>query len=116
MLGRIKETDLSVPYRQGGYVYYSRTEKGKQYPIYCRKKGTLEAPEQVMLDLNEMAKGERFMSVADIEVSDDANLLAYTTDNVGIREYRLPVKDLSTGKDFPETVERVSSVAWAADN
>ena len=116
MLGRIKETDLSVPYRQGGYFYYSRTEKGKQYPIYCRKKGSLEATEQVLLDVNEMAKGERFMAVGDIEVSDDGNLLAYTTDNVGFREYRLHVKDLSTGKDFPETVEKVSSVAWAADN
>ena len=116
MLGRIKETDLSVPYRQAGYFYYSRTEKGKQYPIYCRKKGSLEATEQVMLDLNEMATGERFMAVGDLEVSDDGNLLAYTNDKVGFREYRLHVKDLSTGKDFPETVEKVSSVAWAADN
>jgi oligopeptidase B len=116
MLSRIKETDLSVPYRQAGYFYYSRTEKGKQYPIYCRKKGSLEATEQVLLDVNEMAKGERFMAVGDIEVSDDGNLLAYTNDNVGFREYRLHVKDLSTGKDFPETVEKVSSVAWAADN
>jgi oligopeptidase B len=116
MLGRIKETDLSVPYRQAGYFYYSRTEKGKQYPIYCRKKGTLEATEQVLLDVNEMAKGERFMAVGDIEVSDDGNLLAYTNDNIGFREYRLHVKDLSTGKDFPETVEKVASVAWAADN
>jgi oligopeptidase B len=115
MLGRIKETDLSVPYRQGGYFYYSRTEQGKQYPIICRKKG-LDASEQVMLDLNEMARGERFMSVAQAEVSDDGNLLAYTTDNTGFREYRLHVKDLSTGKDLPETVEKVSSVAWAADN
>ncbi len=129
MLGRIKETDLSVPYRQGDFFYYSRTEKGKQYPIYCRKKAgvggpqgsppdspALEAPEQVMLDLNELARGERFMSVAELEVSDDGNLLAYTTDNVGFREYRLHVKDLSTGKDFPESVEKVSSAAWAADN
>lgn len=116
MLGRIKETDLSVPYRQGGHFYYSRTEKGKQYPIYCRRKGSLEASEQVLLDVNELARGERFMAVADLEVSDDGNLLAYTSDNVGFREYRLHVKDLSTGKGFPETVEKVSSVAWAADN
>ncbi len=116
MLGRIKETDLSVPYPKGNYFYYSRTEKGKQYPIYCRRKGSTEAPEEVMLDLNEMAKGERFMAVGDLEVSDDGNLLAYTNDNVGFREYRLHVKDLSTGKDLPETVEKVSSVAWAADN
>ena len=116
MLGRIKETDLSVPYREGGYFYYSRTEQGKQYPIFCRKKGSLEAPEQVMLDVNELAKGEKFMSVGDLEVTDDGNILAYTTDNTGFREYRLHVRDLSTAKDFPETVEKVSSVAWAADN
>ncbi len=116
MLGRIKETDLSVPYRDRGYFYYSRTEQGKQYNIFCRKKGSLEAPEQVTLDLNEMAKGQRFMAVGDQEVADDGNLLAYTTDNTGFREYRLHVRDLSTGKDFPETVEKVSSIAWAADN
>jgi oligopeptidase B len=116
MLGRIKETDLSVPYRDNGYFYYTRTEQGKQYTIYCRKKASLEATEQVMLDLNEMAKGERFMSVSDLEVSDNGNLLAYTTDNTGFREYRLHIRDLSTGKDFAETVEKVSSIAWAADN
>src|SRR6266511_417010 len=128
MLGRIKETDLSVPFRLGEFLYYSRTEKGKQYPIYCRKRaggvggpqgpptGSAEAAEQVMLDLNELARGERFMAVAELEVSDDGNLLAYTTDNVGFREYRLHVKDLSKGKDFPEIVEKVSSAAWAADN
>ena len=116
MLGRIKETDLSVPYRKGGWLYYSRTEKGKQYSIYCRRKPETEAPEHVYLDVNELAKGEKFMSVADQEVSDDGNLLAYTTDNVGFREYKLHVRDLPSGKDFPETVEKVSSVAWAADN
>jgi oligopeptidase B len=116
MLGRIKETDLSVPYREGTYLYYSRTEQGKQYAIYCRKKGNLEAAEQVMLDLNDMAKGQRFMSVGAREVADDGNLLAYTTDNTGFREYTLHVRDLSTGNDFTETVEKVSSVAWAADN
>ncbi|HKA36068.1 MAG TPA: S9 family peptidase [Thermoanaerobaculia bacterium] len=117
MLGRIKETDLSVPFRKGGWLYYSRTEKGKQYPIYCRRKPEVEAPEEIYLDVNELAKGEKFMSVSDLEVSDDATLLAYTTDNVGFREYKLHVKDLSgAGRQFPETVEKVSSVAWAADN
>ena len=76
-LGRIKETDLSVPFRRGGYLYYSRTEKGKQYPIHCRRKGTAEAPEEILLDLNEMAKGERFLSVGLQEPSDDGRLLAY---------------------------------------
>jgi oligopeptidase B len=116
MLGRIKQTDLSVPYRMRGYFYYSRTETGKQYPIYCRKKESLEAPEQVLLDLNEMAKGERFMALGDWDVTDDGTLLAYTTDNTGFRDYTLQVKDLATGKILPEKVERVSSVAWAADN
>jgi oligopeptidase B len=116
MLARIKETDLSVPYRQGAFFYYSRTEKGKQYPIYCRKKESLEAPEQILLDLNEMARGERFMAVGAFEVADDGNLLAYSTDTTGFREYRLHVRDLTTGKDLPESVEKVSSAAWAADN
>ena len=116
MLGRIKETDLSVPYRDGGWFYYSRTEKGQQYPIYCRKKGNLEAPEEVYLDVNALAKGEKFMAVGARSVSDSGNLLAYTTDNTGFRDYTLHVKDLATGKLFPETVARASSVAWAADN
>ena len=116
MLGRIKETDLSVPYRDGGWYYYSRTEKGKQYPIYCRKKGSVEAPEEVYLDVNALAEGEKFMSVGVREVSDDGNLLAYTTDNTGFRDYTLWIKNLATGKLFPEKVARVSSVAWAADN
>src|SRR6266498_5824904 len=86
MLGRIKETDLTVPFRKGDFFYYSRTEKGKQYPIYCRKKGTLDASEEVMLDANELARGEKFFAAGDIEVSDDGNLLAYSTDVTGFRE------------------------------
>ncbi len=116
MLARIKETDLSVPYRDGGWYYYTRTEKGKQYPIYCRKKGNLEAPEQAYLDVNVLAEGERFMAVGDRELTDDGNLLAYTTDNTGFRDYTLWIKDLTTGKRFPESVARVASIAWAADN
>jgi len=116
MLGRIKETDLSVPYRDRGWFYYSRTEKGKSYPIYCRKKGSLDAPEEVMLDVNELARGEKFMSVSFRRVSDDGNLLAYGTDNTGFRDYRLHVRDLKTGKDLPDTADRVTSAAWAADN
>ncbi len=116
MLGRIQETDLSVPYRDGGWYYYLRTEKGKQYPIYCRRKGSLEAPEEIYLDVNDLAKGEKFMAVAVREVSDDGNLLAYTTDNTGFRDYTLRIKDLAGGKLFPEKVARVSSAAWAADN
>ena len=115
MLGRIKQTDLTVPYRMRGYYYYARTETGKQYSIYCRKKGSLDAPEQVLLDLNEMARDQRFMALGDWDVSDDGNYLAFTTDNTGFRDYRMQIKDLGTGTILPESVEKVSSVAWAAD-
>jgi oligopeptidase B len=116
MLGRIKETDVDVPYREGDYFYYSRTEAGKQYPIYCRKKGSLDGQEEVMLDVNEMAKGQKFMAVGARAVSEDGNLLAYTTDNTGFRQYTLGVKDLRTGKVLADHAERVDSVEWAADN
>src|SRR5215472_5234329 len=79
MLGRIKQTDLSVPTRQGGFFYYSRTEEGKQYPIQCRRKGSMEAPEEILLDGNELAKGHSFLGLGAFSVSDDSNLLAYTT-------------------------------------
>ncbi len=116
ILGRIQETDLSVPFRRGHYFYYQRTEEGKQYAIYCRKHESLDAPEDVILDLNELARGERFMARGDWEVSDNGNLLAYTLDNVGFREYTLHVKNLSNGQVSTENIPRVSSVAWAADN
>jgi oligopeptidase B len=116
LLGRIKQTDLSVPYRKGGYWYYSRTEEGKQYPILCRKQGSQEAPEQVTLDVNELAKGERFMSVAAYQVSDSGKLLAYSTDNKGFRQYTLYVKDLGTGEVKGPIAEKTGSVTWAADN
>jgi oligopeptidase B len=116
MLGRIKETDVDVPYKEGNYFYYSRTEAGKQYQIRCRKKGSLDAPEEVLLDVNEMAKGQKFMSVAAYQVSDDGNLLAYSTDNTGFRQYTLAVKDLRTGKVLSDHAEKVGSVVWANDN
>src|SRR5687768_17024880 len=106
MLGHIKETDLSVPYRNGAYLYYSRTEEGQQYPIYCRKKGGPDGPEEVTLDLNELARGFKFMALGAYTVSDDGNLLAYSTDNTGFREYTLHVKDLRTGELRPETLEK----------
>jgi oligopeptidase B len=116
MLGRIKETDVEVPYQDGGYLYYSRTEAGKQYPILCRKKGSLNAPEEIVLDVNELAKGQAFMSLATYQVSEDGNLLAYTTDNTGFRQYTLGVKDLRTGEQLADHAERVGSVVWANDN
>jgi oligopeptidase B len=116
MLSHIKQTDSNVPYRWGNHFYYSRTEEGKQYPIYCRRKGSLDAAEEVVLDQNELAKGQKFMSVDMFVPSDDGNLLAYTTDNTGYRQYTLQIKDLRTGQIFPERIERVNGVVWATDN
>src|SRR4029079_2808858 len=77
MLSHIKQTDTNVPYRSGNYFYYSRTEEGKQYPIFCRKKGSLDAAEEILVDVNELAKGQKFMSISTFVPSDDGNLLAY---------------------------------------
>jgi oligopeptidase B len=116
MVGHIKETDVSVPFRYRDYYYYSRTEQGAQYPIYCRKPGSLEAAEQVMLDMNQMATGENFLALGAVSVSDDGNLVAYTTDTTGFRQYTLHIKDLRTGEVLADTAERVGSVVWATDN
>ena len=116
IVSHIKESDDTVPFLKDDYYYYTRTEKGKQYFQLCRKKGSLEAPEQVILDLNQMGEGQKFMAIGQWAVSDDGNLLAYTTDNVGFRQYHLHVRDLRTMQDLPDAAERVVTVAWAADN
>ena len=115
ILGRIKQTDLTVPYRKRDYWYYSRTEEGKQYPILCRKQGSLEAAEQITLDVNELAKGQRFMSVGAYTISDDGILLAYSTDNTGFRQYTLHVKNLATGAtSFPGSASCSRSVSGSS--
>ena len=116
MLSRIKETDENVPYLKHGYWYNSRTEQGKQYPIFTRRKGALEAPEQVLIDGNDLAKGQKFMAIGEMLVSPDANMLAYSTDFTGFRQYTLQFKNLLTGSVLPDRIERVTSAAWAADN
>ena len=116
MVSHIKETDVNVPYLYGGYYYYARWEAGKQYPIQARKKGSLNAPEQITLDVNELAKNEKFMALGAYQVSNDGNLLAYSTDNSGFRQYRLHVRDLRTGKDLPDSAEKTGSIAWTNDN
>jgi oligopeptidase B len=116
MLARIKETDLSVPYRKGRYWYYARTEEGKQYPILARKLGALTSAEEIVLDLNVLARDHAYFSVDSFAVSDDGHRLAYSVDTTGFREYTLRIRDLRTAADGPESIERVSSVAWAADN
>lgn len=116
MLGRLKQTDLTVPVRRGEYLYYSRTEEGKQYPIQCRRKGSMEAPEEILLDPNELAKTHKFVGLGAFVVSDDHNMLAYSIDYTGFRQYGLQVKNLRTGETLPDAFERVDSVVWAADN
>ncbi|HZH97500.1 MAG TPA: hypothetical protein VEX38_00895, partial [Fimbriimonadaceae bacterium] len=97
------------------FLYYTRTEEGKQYPIYARKKIGSEA-EEVLLDVNQLAEGQKFMAVGSFSISPDGNRLAYSTDNTGYRQYKLHVKNLKTGKREAFEVERVTSVTWAADN
>jgi oligopeptidase B len=116
MLGRIKQTDVSVPYRDGTYWYYARTEAGKQYGIYCRKLGSLNAPEQILLDLNQLAEGHPYLALGVLEVSDDGRLMAYSTDTTGYRQYTLVVRDLDSGVPVAGPIEKCGSVAWAADN
>ena len=117
MRGRIKETDLSVPDRIGPFYYYSRTEAGKQYPILARKRGSLEAAEEVVLDLNALAEGKRFFSLGAYDISPDHRLLAFAVDTTGAERYTLMVKDLTTGQVLPDRVQNVNGVTeWAADN
>jgi oligopeptidase B len=116
MLGRIKQTDQQVPYRKHGYYNYMRTEEGKQYPIIARKKGSLDAPEEILIEMNKLAEGHKFMSLGGVAVSDDGNMLAWLDDNTGYRQYKLHVKDLRTGEMLPDTAQKASSLLWAADN
>lgn len=116
IVSHIKETDDTVPYRRDGWFYYSRTEKGKQYPILCRKRGSVEAREEIFLEVNQLARGKPFLGLGTTEVSDDGQLLVYSTDETGFRQYTLHIRDLRTGRDLPDRAEKVGSVAWAADN
>ncbi len=116
MLSHIKETDVLVPFRDKDYFYYSRTEEGAQYPIYCRKHGSLEGKEEVILDMNQLAVGEAFMALGALTVSDDGHLLSYSTDTTGFRQYTLHIKDLRTGEVLADQAGRVGSVVWTADN
>ena len=121
-LGRIQQTDLSVPVRRGAYHYYSRTEEGKQYAIQCRRKASkagsydAAAAEELLLDQNELAKGLTFLGLGSLALSDDDRTLLFSTDTTGYRQYTLFTKDLATGKVSAPLAERVTSYAWAADH
>ena len=117
ILGRIKQTDLSVPDRIGPYLYYTRTEEGTQYEILARKRGSLDAPEEVLLDLNREAEGKRYFRLGAFTVSPDHRLLAFSVDTTGAERFTLMVKDLQSGQILPERVDSIHfGVTWAADN
>ena len=117
MKSRIMETDASVPYLKEGYYYYSRYEQGKEYPIYCRKKGSTEAAEEIILNVNELAVGHDYYQVGAMTVSPDGQWLAYGVDTVSRRKYVIHIKNLVTGELQPERIaETAGNVAWANDN
>ena len=114
---RIKQTDMSVPYKKDGYFYYSRTAEGEEYPIYCRKKGSLEASEDIMLNVNRMAKGHDFFAVGRRAISTHQDILAYSVDTVGRRIYSIHFKNLVSNKQLKDRIEKVTgNMAWANDN
>lgn len=117
IVSRIPPRDESVPTFRDGYHYYTRYEEGKDYPIYARRKEAMTAPEEVMLDVNELAKGENYFSVAGVSVSEGRDILAYATDNVGRRNYTVRFKNLVTGKMYADEIPLATgNVAWANDN
>jgi oligopeptidase B len=117
IVGRIQPTDLSVPYRVDDYFYYARFEEGKEYPIHCRRRGSLEADEEVMVDVNAVAAGQSYCAVHGLTVSDGQNVLAYAVDTVGRRFYTVRFRDLATGPDLVDAIPDVTPmVAWTADN
>ncbi|MCX6577849.1 MAG: S9 family peptidase [Candidatus Aminicenantes bacterium] len=117
IIGRIKQTDLSVPYKDNGYFYYTRFEEAKDYPLYCRKKGKLDAAEEVLLNGPLMAEGKSFFSIGGLSVSPDNKLCAYGVDTVSRRKYTLYFKILATGQVLPDEIATTTgSAAWASDN
>ena len=117
ILGRIKKTDMSVPYKESGYYYYTRYEEESEYPIYCRKKGDMEAEEEILLNVNEMAKGYDYYSVSGPTVSPSNKLIAFGVDTVSRRKYTIYFKDLTTGELLPDQITITSGRAiWANDN
>jgi len=116
IIARIKQDDSSVPYRKRGYWYHTRFEQGREYPVYARRKGSLDAPEEVMLDANELAAGSEFFQVGSIEVAPGNRLIAYTEDRVGRRQYTLRFKDLETGELLPDVIGHLDAdIVWTAD-
>ncbi|KPK86126.1 MAG: protease 2 [Bacteroides sp. SM23_62_1] len=117
IIGRIKQTDESVPYRNRGYYYYTRFEEGKEYPIFCRKKGSMDAEEEVLLNVNEMAEDYDYFQVAGFTISPDNMKIAYGVDTISRRKYTVYFKDLATGEIYPDAIPLTTGGAfWANDN
>jgi oligopeptidase B len=117
IVGRIQQDDASVPFKLDDYYYYRRFVEGADYPLHCRKKGSLDGAEEIMLDANAMAKGHEFFSLSGVRVSSGQDLLAYAIDTVGRRLYTLRFKNLTTGETLPDVIREVTgNVAWANDN
>ncbi len=117
IIGRIKQTDESVPYKDNGYFYYTRFEEGKEYPIYCRKKESLDSAEEILLNVNEMAKGKSYIHISGLFISIDNKIMAYGVDTFSRRMYTIYFKDLKTGKIFDVSIPNTTGqVIWANDN
>lgn len=117
MKSRIKEKDESVPVFKNGYFYYTRTEEGKQYYKYCRKKGSLDAAEEILLDVDKMAEGHAYYAASGFDISEDNRFLAFGQDLVSRRQYTIYVKDLQTGRILPDAIENTQGdPCWASDN
>ena len=117
MRGRIKEDDASVPVRRGGYWYYTRFEEGGEYALYGRRKGSLDGPEELLLDGNAFAEGEDYFAVRGLSVSSGENILAFATDTVGRRIYTIRFKDLDSGEILDDEIAGTNgNLAWAEDN
>ncbi len=117
MLGRLKQTDLSVPVKRDHYFYYTRTEEGKQYPIHCRKHGSLASAEEVLLDCNSLAEGKKYFQLGVFSPSPNHRLLAYSIDLSGDEVFTIHVKDLETGELLTDEIPNTTySLEWANDN
>ncbi len=117
ILGRIQETDLSVPVKRDDYFYYTRTEEGKAYSVQCRKHGSLDAREEILLDSNVLAEGQKYFRLGNFAVSPDHRLLAYSTDLEGDETYTIYVKNLETGELLPDRIANTYyTLEWANDN
>ena len=117
LVARVKQDDSSVPYLEDGFWYYTRFETGKEYPIYARRKGAMDAPEQVLFEVNQLAEGKDFFQIGDYEISPDDQWVAYAEDDVGRRQFTLRIKNIATGEVLPDVITGVSAnMIWGDDS